>query len=111
MAVQLSLFSILERILSMPYNAAASISYIGAIYFHFTLNRRLTFKARNGLVLSHAKRYITVAVINYVLMLTVLNATVRIFSLSPLAGLIASVGTTFLTGFLLMKRWVFRHEQ
>jgi putative flippase GtrA len=108
MAVQVMFFSLFLGPLSLSPGIAVSLSYVLATAFHFFMNRAFTFKAQRDQVIAHLGKYIVVTGINYVNTIVVFDVIVRVFSLSPYLGLFASIGATVVTGFVLMKFWVFR---
>ncbi len=108
MGVQVLSFSLFIGPLAFFPKVAVSASYVLAVSCHFLLNRSLTFKARDGDFLPHIKKYLVVAAINYLNTIAVFDAVVRVLALSPYLGLFASIGATVITGFFLMKFWVFR---
>ncbi len=106
MAVQFLSFSLFAH-LALPSKIAVSGAYVLAVLFHFLMNRTVTFKAKNSDVMGHLGRYLVVVCINYVVTLLVFDVIVTRFSFSPYIGMAAAIAATVMTGFFLLKFWVF----
>lgn len=105
-----SVFGILWNLLQINYRFAVTCSYILSALFHFTANRRFTFKSHGTDLHAHAFKYLIMILINYTITMCVMYIVVEILTLSPYFGVACSITATFGTGYLLAKYWVFRNR-
>lgn len=105
--INFTAFAFLWNLIHINYQVAVSISYILSVIFHFTANRRFTFKSHGRNLHKHLIRYLVMATINYLLTLLVMHVVVEIFKFSPYFGVIASIGATVSVGYILARSWVF----
>jgi putative flippase GtrA len=105
--VQFVAFYLMFDVLHAPRRISVSISYIIAVAFHFNANRIITFRAASRDLGKRMFRYAAITVLNYFITIIVVDICVNSAGLSPYIGLMASIATTVMTGFLLMKYWVF----
>lgn len=105
-----SVFGLLWHLLQINYRIAVTCSYALSALFHFTANRRFTFKSHGADLHAHICKYLVMILINYTITLCVMHIVVEIFTLSPYFGVACSIATTFGTGYLLAKYWVFRNR-
>ena len=106
--VYFSVFSFMWDLMKINYKYAVTCGYWGALCFHFLMNRFITFRSYYHIGYQVIK-YVTMALINYLITLLVTIAVVKKMLLSPYIGVIVSVCITVLSGYLLSKHWVFRH--
>lgn len=105
--VNFSSFAFLWNLVHINYQISVSISYILSVIFHFTANRRFTFKSHGRDLHKHLIKYLAMVSTNYLITLAVMYIVVEIFKLSPYIGVVASIGTTVGVGYILAKFWVF----
>ncbi|OFX74486.1 MAG: hypothetical protein A2X12_02185 [Bacteroidetes bacterium GWE2_29_8] len=105
--INFSIFTFLWNFEHINYQVSISISYILSVIFHFTANRRFTFKSHDRNLYKHLAKYLAMVLINYLITLLVMHIAVEIFKLSPYIGVIASIGTTVGVGYFLARFWVF----
>lgn len=106
-AISFSSFALLWDICHINYKIAVTISYVLAILFNFTCNRHFTFKSLGRGLFRQIYRYLTMILLNYVITLFTVHASVQWLSLSPYFGLLASIAVTAIVGFILSKFWVY----
>lgn len=106
--VQFFTFYLMLDVFQIPRRISVSASYIIAVTFHFNANRIVTFQAGNRNFITRMVKYIIVVFLNCIITIIIVDTCVKILTLSPYIGLMASIGTTVLTGFLLMRFWVFK---
>jgi putative flippase GtrA len=111
MLVNLSIFSVLWEYVHLKYLLAVAIAYIIAVLFHFSLNRRYTFRAYQKNMFVQLPKYVVMIGINLGLSLIVADFCVRILKLSPYLGVILSIGATTGLGYMLSRYWVFKVEK
>jgi len=106
-AINFGSFAVLWNYFHINYKIAVSVAYVLAVIFHFTANRRYTFKSHGHSLWKHLKKYLVMITINYLLTMLVVHIAVETLSLSPYLGLVMSIGVTVGVGYLLSKFWVF----
>ncbi len=102
------LFSLFWTWLAFNYLIAVSIAYCLAVFVHFTLNRRFTFRSQGKNLSDHLKKYLLVMAFNFAVTLLIVNLCVKVLLLSPYWGVIFSIGATMLLGYSLGRNWVFK---
>jgi putative flippase GtrA len=105
------IFSLLYYAIGIRYIVSISISYLLAITYHFLINRQYTFNCTSSTFISSLLKYFCMCLINYIITISIVEISVRWLLLPPDIGLILSVFTTLLTGYLILRLWVFRNEQ
>jgi len=105
-----TIFKILNAVLMLDYKLAISISYVVAVTCHFLMNKTFTFRRNNVNLDRQVIRYIVTCAINYLITIIVVELTVKRLLFPADFGLIASIFITVLSGYLLTRFWVFRHE-
>jgi putative flippase GtrA len=104
-------FSLLYYMFRLGQTIAISISYLLAVTFHFVINRQYTFDGSSSIIISSILKYFCMCLTNYIITIGIVEITVRWFFLPPDIGLMLSVFATLLTGYLILRLWVFRNEQ
>jgi putative flippase GtrA len=104
-------FYLIHRVAEMEYQVAASVGYSLAVAFHFFANRYFSFGGGSERMRIEFTRYAGVAAVNYLVMLGTVTLCVRTFDLSPYVGLLAGIGATLVTGYLMLRFWVFRSNR
>ncbi|MCL4490365.1 MAG: GtrA family protein [Nitrospirae bacterium] len=106
-AVYFSLYTLLWKLLCLDYRIAVTVAYLGGVLFHFSMNRRITFRSRNAKALHQVGRYTVMIGFNYLLTMIIVEISVKILSLQPYWGVIFATCFTAVTGYLISKFWVF----
>lgn len=107
-AVYLLVLWVALELLRVDYKAAVSAAYFLATGFHFVANKFVTFKDQSlSRIHGQLLRYLTVVAINYLITLVVTVSIVEVFHQSPYVALPFAVGATFLSGYVLLRAWVF----
>lgn len=109
--LQFALLFLTVELLQLGHFLAVSISYIGAITFHFLANKAFTFKSRNANMLGEVTRYLCVALINYAITLIVVHIVVDLAGQSTYLGAALAIAVTVGLGYGMTKFWVFRHPR
>lgn len=104
-------FGLLWQCLGLNYKVSVSITYFLTVFFHFTANRRFTFRAHGTDFFNHAFKYACMIIINYFITLAIMHLMVEAFHLSPYFGVIISIITNFNTNFLIARYWVFQEAK
>ena len=86
---------------------ALTFAYVCAVTFHFFMNRRITFSAHADDVVPQIARYLAMAFLNYLITVAVVWLLQSHWSLNLYFATACAVVATMISGFLLMKRWVF----
>jgi len=86
---------------------AISISYLITTTTHYLLNRKLTFKAKNG-QLKSIRRYLLMLVINYLITLFATVIYLKILEADIKFLIFFTSLSTMLSSFLIMNHFVFR---
>ncbi|EKD71439.1 MAG: hypothetical protein ACD_46C00181G0004 [uncultured bacterium] len=96
----------------LNYKIATTFAYSITVVSHFTLHRIITFEVkRNEQHLGlHVGKYLFMLIINYIITITVMWATVEIIHGSAYIGLIASTMATASSSFFIMKYFVFANS-
>jgi len=105
--IYFSVFALMLDILHIAHRISTSVSYFIAVSFHFSANRFFVFQPGNTIISKSITKYLIVAFLNYVITIVIVEFSVSILDLSPYVGLMASVVMTVMTGFVLLKYWVF----
>lgn len=108
--INFSSFSIFWGFLKLNYQLAISLSYVLSVIFHFTANRRFTFKSSNANFFPQISKYLIMVSINYLITMAVMYYVVTILSISPYIGSISAIATTVGIGYLLARFWVFHSK-
>lgn len=95
----------------MPYYIAVAIAYTTAIAFHFLANRNITFNAGGSTFLPQILTYLSVAVMNYFVQLSVIYLCYEMYKINFYISTLIGVILTMVTGYLLMNAWVFKREK
>lgn len=106
--VYFALFTVIWQLLHIDYRIAVTISYLIAISFHFLMNRRVTFRVARGNFIPHIMKYAVTAFMNYLITILIVEFSVKLLLLSPYLGVLIAVGVTVVTGYLMLKFWVFQ---
>jgi len=106
--IYFSIFGLMFDILRIHPRISVSVAYFISVAFHFSANRLFVFQAHTKTVYKDIFRYLCVLLLNYLITITVVEFVSNSLSLSPYFGVLASVGITVMTGFVLMKFWVFQ---
>jgi putative flippase GtrA len=102
-----ALFSFCYRGAGLPHLVAVTIAYVATTLFHFSANRIFTFK--NSLPIGQQLfPYLLSCGINYLLTVAILDTFSRFWI--PEVALLLSIAVTTLTGYLMLRAWVFRPE-
>jgi putative flippase GtrA len=102
-----ALFSFCYRSIGLPHLVAVTIAYVLTMLFHFSANRIFTFK--NSLpIRQQLVPYLLTCGINYLLTVAILETFSRFWI--PEVALLLSIAVTTLTGYLMLRAWVFRPE-
>ena len=104
------IFGLFYDIFGLNYKIAVSFGYIISTSFHFTANRYFTFRSYGKDLSSHLVKYLTMVLINYLITLLIMYFVVSVLNLNPYFGLVCAIGTTFMSGYLMAKCWVFKKE-
>lgn len=106
--IYFALFASLWQFFGVNYQISVSIAYFFAVVFHFTANRRYTFKAHGTDFFKQITRYLFMIGLNYCVTLFIMYCVVEILHLSPYVGVVISILTNINTNFLIARYWVFR---
>lgn len=106
--VNITIFSLIYDLINLNYQIAVSIAYILAVVVHYLANRKFTFKNKDQDYLKQISKYLIMIAINYFITLEIVKCVVEVFHLSPYLGIIASIGGTVITGYILSRFWVFK---
>lgn len=107
-AIYFSLFALLWQVLGVNYKLAVSVTYMLSVLFHFTMNRRFTFKAHGKDLVQQLLRYACMITINYFVTLAVMYLVVEILQVTPYAGVLLAIFVNVNTNFIMSRFWVFR---
>lgn len=102
-----ALLGLLFSVLGLPYPLAVAIAYALAVALHFFANRSYTFNAAHTSAAPQLTRYIAVAVVNYALQLGVIFIAYEVAGWNFYVAAFLAILATLVSGFLLMKSWVF----
>ena len=102
---------ILFSFVGLPYREAITISYSAAIIFHFLANRKITFNAGGTKFRNQLLRYLSVALLNYVIQLSVIRLCYEIYGIDFYISTFSGLMLTMITGYLLMNFWVFKAKK
>ncbi|MFZ4524740.1 MAG: GtrA family protein [Chlorobium sp.] len=96
---------------SLSYPKAVAISYSVAIIFHFYANKTITFNAERKKFWQQILSYIFVALLNYVLQISVIAICYGIYGVNFYISTFIGVMLTMITGYFLMSFWVFKKKR
>ena len=105
--VNIGSFYVCWKGLHLHSTVAITVSYILSVIFHFIANRRYTFKSHSVCFYLQLPKYLCMILLSYVLTLIVMQCVVSVLHLSPMIGVVASIGATVSTNYLLSRYWVF----
>lgn len=103
-------FVVLNERLRIDYMLSASFAYFTATVLHFLLSRHFTFKSINALSYQ-IPRYISTALINFLITMMVVWSVVNLLLLPAVVGVILAIGASLVVGFFLNRFWVFSGGQ
>jgi putative flippase GtrA len=96
-----------ESVLKLHYQITVTVAYFASVVTHFSANRRFTFEQTGSADVRALRRYATTVIINYGISLIIVSACVELFGWPTWAGVALSMAATVLTGYALMRLWVF----
>jgi len=96
------------EVLGANYNWAVSIAYIVSVAFQFIANKCFTFKSETKSVLPQLLKYLVLLVVNYFITILVVRFVVEKLGLTAYHGVLASIPLIMVTGYLLLKYWIFK---
>ena len=102
---------ILFSLARLNYVGAVAIAYLAAIIFHFLTNRKITFNAGGTKFRYQILRYLSVALINYIIQLGVIRICYEMYGIDFYISTFFGVMSTMITGYFLMNSWVFKVEK
>lgn len=105
------LILITVQLLHLGHILAVSISYVGAVSFHFLANKTFTFASHDGNVMWEVLRYILAALLNYLITLAIVFIVVDWGHRSTYLGAFLAIAVTQGLGYGLTKFWVFNHSR
>lgn len=105
--VNLASFGVMWQVLGLNYLFAATVSYILSVLFHFTCNRRFTFKNHGNNLYQQIKKYIVMVTLNLGITLLVVRTIVDVLHLSPYLGIVGAIAFTVTIGYCMSRFWVF----
>ncbi len=105
-----SLLALLLDGLKFDYRICVSAAYGCAVVFHFTMNRRITFRSVEERAFPQAGRYAIMALTSYLITLAIVSYVVETLRLSPYAGVLVALVVTTVFGYCVSKMWVFRRR-
>jgi putative flippase GtrA len=108
--IYFGIFTLFWKTFHFDYKIAVTIAYITSICFHFFSNRSITFKNHDHDLKKHAIKYLVVLVINYLITLCIVHTVVQQLLWSPYIGIIIAVALTVVTGYVLLRFWVFQNS-
>lgn len=100
-------FVFFYHLFDSDYAAAISCAYLFSLSFNFTANRFITFSSYRRAWRLQLTKYLTIALLNYLLSLLVVHAVVVDCRLSAYIGSIVAIGATVMTGYLFSKYWIY----
>ena len=105
--IYFGLLGLLFSGLRLRYPVAVGIAYVVAVGVHFLANRSFTFGAANAPMAMQLGRYAGMIVLNYAIQVSLLYVVYDLCGLNFYLGAFGGVLATLVTGFLLMRTWVF----
>lgn len=103
-----SLFTLAWQIFHVDYQIAVTFSYVSALFFHFFMNRNITFRRSEERLAPQVTKYAFMAMMNYLTTLVVVEVVVNVLLLSPYFGVLIAIGVTVVSGYFMSKFWVFK---
>ena len=100
-------FSMLYDFLNVGHGLSATVAYFTGASFHFTMNRRFTFRSRQDKLLRQLAKYVLLTAVNYLMTFTLFEVLLRSMHTVHLVPFALSVAVTTATGYLVMCFWVF----
>lgn len=98
---------LLFSLLGLPYPLAVAIAYAIAVALHFLANRSYTFDAASASAAPQLTRYVAVVVLNYTVQLGIIFLAYDVAGWNFYVAAFLAILATLVSGFLLMKSWVF----
>ncbi|WP_159077396.1 GtrA family protein [Polynucleobacter rarus] len=95
----------------LPVMLSISVGYICSVVFHFLVNRRYTFGQKGNWSVTELLRYMTVAVLNYVLTVVVVSLLTQNTTIGLNLVVACAILTTTSFGFLASRYWIFRSSR
>jgi putative flippase GtrA len=109
--IYFGLLGLFFSLLHTRYPVAVSIAYAFAVALHFLANRTFTFDAAGAPVAAQFGRYAGMVLLNYGIQIFVLYVVYDLCGLNFYLGAVSGVLATLVTGFFLMRTWVFAREK
>lgn len=109
-AIYFLTFALFWSILNLNHVIAVTFAYIIAATIYFFTNRNLAFKAKNGLIIVQAIKFIMCLTANYFITLIIVEYALQ-QGLSPYLGLLFAAAVTAITGYIAFKYYVFRTQE
>jgi putative flippase GtrA len=103
-----SIFYYLSQIIGMSANISATYAFWIAAIWHFSLNKVLTFRAKNQRLISNLIKYSLLLIINYGLTLLSLYIIVNFTKLNLTINVYISTISNALCSYFFMKYIVFK---
>ena len=105
--LQVSITSLLVVQLDWLPAAAVLLANLLSLTFHFTMNRHFTFKVQEA-TQGNVLKYLITAFLNTLIQTLVFVIMYGQFGLNGFLASITASLTTLISGYLLMRSWVFR---
>jgi len=100
-------FSLLDDLLNVGHGLSATGAYSVGITYHFVMNRKFTFRAPQGHLMKQATKYALLTAANYLMTFTLFRTLLSSMCMMPLILFAFSVAITTVTGYLVMRFWIF----
>lgn len=94
-------------VLQLPLSVAVSCAYLSAVTLQFFLNKYVTFRAFDRVLLAQGRTYFAVTGFNWLLALAFVEVGVRMFHVHPMTAKYASVPVIFVVGFIANRHLTF----
>lgn len=105
------IFTVLWKELEFCYEYAITAAYLSSVIFHFIANKHITFRNTDHRFLAQVIRYVSLAIMNYLITMIVVYVVVTSLHFSPYLGIFLSIGVTVGFGYLMSLFWVFRMSE
>ena len=105
--INFSAFTVLWKVIGINYQMAVVVSYILSVIFHFTANKRFSFKSRRTNFSQHIVKYLIMISLNGGINFLMVRLVVEFAHLSPYIGLVLGIGVTMNISYILLRYWVF----
>lgn len=105
--IHFSVFAGLLNIFHFDYRVAITLAYFLAVTFHFNANRYFTFKNTDETIGQQLPRYAVMVFINYLITLLTISTGIEMLGFSPYTSNMLAIGMTLISGYLLLRFWVF----